>query len=368
MRILLLIHSLRRGGAERVVLELALGLQAKGHNVELVSWLKIDEYPDVVYSKINRSYLTSNTSYPGLKGIPKAAAELNKIIKEKNPDVIEMHSPTVAWIAAWARIRIPCIEVIHGYDTIEKKKSFKNLILHLLDIVSRYQLSSKLITVSSKMIPISAKYFFMSSNNVNCVFNGINIDRFFSPIRCIENEIIIVMVGTLCKNKGQHLAINTASLLFKKFDNVKLHIVGNGSDRLFLKELIQDLDLTGKVELLGRRDDIPEILENAHIFWHLSKSEAFLPLAAMEAMATGLPILGFDVQGMNDVLIEGKTGFLSAYGDIKSLADNTEKILLDKNLYTNISRNNRNLIENKFTLEFMINGHEQELINICTSR
>ena len=118
MRILFFVHSLRRGGAERVLLEVALGLQNKGHIVEVLSWLRVDEYREERYRSITRHFLISKEAYRWPWSIPRAAALLGRHVGRFQPDVIEIHTPSVAWVAAWANSGIPCVQVLHGYHTI----------------------------------------------------------------------------------------------------------------------------------------------------------------------------------------------------------------------------------------------------------
>ena len=72
---------------------------------------------------------------------------------------------------------------------------------------------------------------------------------------------------------------------------------------------------------MGLREDVPDLMSAAHVFWQLSESEG-LPMVVLEAMAAGLPVVGFDVRGTRDIVVDGETGYLVPFGDIQSVATN----------------------------------------------
>jgi glycosyltransferase involved in cell wall biosynthesis len=137
-------------------------------------------------------------------------------------------------------------------------------------------------------------------------------------------------------------------------------IVGEGAHRPALESLVKEMGLEGKAKLMGFRKDAFDLMSAAHVFWHLSESEG-LPMVVLEAMATGLPVVGFDVRGTRDVVVDGETGYLVPFGDVEAVAQKTVDILADATSYRSLSYNARHRVEQFFSLERMVDGHERIL-------
>ncbi|MFH0798566.1 MAG: glycosyltransferase family 4 protein [Pseudomonadota bacterium] len=360
MRILMLVHSLRRGGAERVLLEIALGLQRRGHEVEVVSWLDVDEYQEDRYKAVLRHYLLPEDKYRWVRSIPRSAASLRKVVEQFNPDVIEIHTPNVAWLAAGAGLVVPCAHTLHSYSDMTRYGTLKNEFIRYLSRFVAWRLKSSFITVSDSMIPFAARYFKADEERFRCVSNGIDLEKFCFVPKLPDNSPVIVMIGTLSPNKGQAHGIRAFKAVLDKLPNVRLLIIGDGVDSAALEELVKVHGLEHQVELLGQRHDVSEILTASHLLWQLSEIEA-MPIVVLEAMAAGLPVIGFDARGTRDAVVQNKTGILAPYGDTASIANMTVALLKDRSRYQNFSFSARLRVDKLFSLESMVDGHELAL-------
>jgi glycosyltransferase involved in cell wall biosynthesis len=360
MRILFLAHSLRRGGAERVLLEIALGLRAKGHIVEVVGWLDVDEYEEECYSPIVRHFLMPKEEYRWPWSIPQAAKHLRDMVAEFKPDVIEIHTPTVAWVAAWADLNIPCVHVIHGYGTITRNGSFKDWLMRIGDRLADRRLKPDYIDLAPSMGEVAAAHFAVDRSRFTNVPNGVDVLSFTPCPKLLDDAPFIMMLGTLSPNKGQQSGIRALGALLSYFPKAKLMIVGDGAYRPELEGLISEMGLKSSAELMGRRNDAFEIMRTVHLFWHLSESEG-LPMVVLEAMASGLPVVGFDVRGTRDLVVDGETGFLVPFGDIRMVVQRTIELLGDDSAYQRMSKNARERVLKQFSLECMVDGHERAL-------
>lgn len=356
----MLVHSLRRGGAERVLLEIALGLQKRRHQVEVIAWLDVDEYQDACYSSIKRHYLLSKDKYLWIRSIPRSAVELRKLVRQFNPDVIEIHSPNVTWVAAYAWLRIPCIHVLHGYGSITRYGSLKDNLIRYLSHLVDWLLSCSHIAVTESMIPVASSYFKLNCSDYTVVSNGVDLTKYLFKEKQPDDAPIIIMIGTLSPNKGQVLGIRAFIILLKSIPDAKLLIVGDGVDRDRLHALVQNEGLTGKVNLLGTRDDVPEILTKIHILWQLSESEA-MPMVVLEAMASGVPVIGFDVRGTRDAVVDKITGHLIPYAEVSDIANKTVELLKDVPMYRSFSIKGRDRVEQFYDNACMVGGHEKAM-------
>ena len=82
-------------------------------------------------------------------------------------------------------------------------------------------------------------------------------------------------------------------------------------------------------------------------------------MTILESMSSGLPTIGFDVQGINDTIVDNKTGFLVSYGDVEQAALKTANILTDHILYRKLSSNSRERIIQKYSNDQMVNSYEK---------
>jgi len=356
----MLIHSLRRGGAERVVLELAAELLRRGDVVEVAAWVDVDEYLEPKYEYIKRHYLLSNLDYRWVRSIPGSAPRLRSLVNAFRPDVIEFHTPNLLWLAAWARLDIPCVHVLHGYEDITYVGSIKSFVYKMFNRRVHQQLKPIIITVSFSMRPFAARYLGITEDDIRIVFNGVDLSM-FSAVAC--RPVFppqIIMIGTLCSAKGQVMGIDAFRLLLKARPDATLVVVGDGIDMPRLRELVKDYLLMDKVRLLGRRSDVAALLANAHVLWQLSPSEA-MPMVVLEAMSMGIPVVGFDVRGTRDAVLDGETGHLVPYGDIKVIAQTTITLLLNGQAWDTISRQARRRAESYFGLHTMVDNHRMVL-------
>ena len=141
-----------------------------------------------------------------------------------------------------------------------------------------------------------------------------------------ERDPLIVAVGNLYPVKGHRYLIEALSLLRERHPRAHVAIVGRGDLREALEALARSRGVADRVHLLGFRPDVGSVLAAADVFAMPSLSEG-LPLALLEAMRAGLPIIASDVGGIRSVLANGEAGQLVAAGDPQDLATALDWIL-----------------------------------------
>ncbi len=120
----------------------------------------------------------------------------------------------------------------------------------------------------------------------------------------------------------------------------KLILVGDGPDRSECERLCRKIGLCDKVKFLGKQDGLVEILTSSDIFLIPSQSESF-GLAALEAMACGLPVISSSVGGLPELIRHNETGFIAEIGDIDRMAKYTLELLMNERKYKMFSDNAR---------------------------
>ena len=146
----------------------------------------------------------------------------------------------------------------------------------------------------------------------------------------------------------------------------KLILVGDGPDRSECERLTRQMDLYDKVKFLGKQDGLVEILSSSDVFLIPSQSESF-GLAALEAMACGLPVISSSVGGLPELVRHNETGFIAEIGDIDRMAKYTLELLTNEKKYKLFSENSRERAVNKFDTSIVVPLYEEYYEQILKS-
>lgn len=202
---------------------------------------------------------------------------------------------------------------------------------------------TKFITISNSSRNEMVKCGFKDSN-IKIIYPGVDLEKYKSNGNIEKPAFFnIVYLGRLKKYKGVDILIKAMKLVIKEVTGARLIIVGRGDREKELKGLTKTLCLEDKVEFYGFVSESKkiEILHMADVAVCPSFKEGW-GITAIEANACGVPVIASDVSGLRDSVLDGKTGFLTPYGNSKEIAD---KIIL---LFQNVSLRNelsRNAIE-----------------------
>lgn len=153
-----------------------------------------------------------------------------------------------------------------------------------------------------------------------------------------ENDILLVSIGELTKRKNHKTVIRAMAQL--ENSNVHYIIVGSGEKKQELKALAKSLGLEKRVHIPGFSDNVYEILKSGDIFCFPSKREG-LPVALMEAMASGLPVVASKVRGNRDLIVKKKGGFLYAPDDVEGFARGIQRLISNEALRLSMGAVNR---------------------------
>jgi glycosyltransferase involved in cell wall biosynthesis len=137
-----------------------------------------------------------------------------------------------------------------------------------------------------------------------------------------------LVVATFKEQKGHRFLLDALQELVGQFPNLRILFAGDGELRTALQTQTLELGLKNNVHFLGNRNDIPQLLAASDFFILPSLWEG-LPMALIEAMASGLPIIATRVSGTNQVMVHGETGLLVAPGNSEELAHAIRELLLD---------------------------------------
>jgi len=178
----------------------------------------------------------------------------------------------------------------------------------------------------------------------------------------IHNAVDVTSFPALRPRSGPPRVISVGRFAFPKdFDTLvsalakirpdyRAALVGDGPELAKVRTRLSRNGSLQRVELLGSRRDVPELLATSDIFVLSSRSEGF-PVSILEAMAAGLPVVASDVGGIAEAVVHGETGFLVPTGDAAALADALERLLADEALRSRFGRRARERARRLFDVE-----------------
>ncbi|QPS30459.1 glycosyltransferase family 4 protein [Clostridium perfringens] len=188
----------------------------------------------------------------------------------------------------------------------------------------------------------------LKSKNINLIYNPLEWNYKKDNIYN-EKSNKIISCGRLEHQKGFDILIDVANIVLKRNPNFEWHIWGEGSQREILQNKIDSLGLTNKLKLCGYSDNINEKYKDYSLYVMTSRHEG-LPVVLIEAMSNKLPVVSFNCKtGPNEIIDDMKNGFLIDCFDIDKMASCIDKILNDKELRLNLSKNS-SMILHKFNL------------------
>lgn len=206
--------------------------------------------------------------------------------------------------------------------------------------------------------------------------NGIDIDRFTvgptisSPLRARAGDAshVVLAVGHLSEVKGHSTFLRAAALVATSHPRCRFWLLGDETTekgaRSRFETLVQEIGIRDRVEFLGWRPDVPDVLQASDVVALPSLHEG-LPLAVLEAMACGRPIVATPVGGVTEAVKDGHTGFLIPPNEPQALAKVICDLLDDESLRCQLGQQARVVIEKHFSLPRVIERVEhlyQELL------
>jgi len=200
----------------------------------------------------------------------------------------------------------------------------------------------------------------VSKNNFSVIYNSVNTEMFRPQPQLREDarkrmgleptEFCIGVVANASRQKGHEFILEACSIVkVKHAKPFKLVLIGNG-DFESLKELAVKLDIASDVVFLGRRSDIDVLLQGMDCFALPSRWEG-LPLALIEAMASGLPAIASNVSGNAEVIEHGKTGLLFAMGEVQELASGLMMMMDKDEDRIRLAQEGQKMVVEKFGLQ-----------------
>jgi glycosyltransferase involved in cell wall biosynthesis len=221
----------------------------------------------------------------------------------------------------------------------------------------------RLVAVSHDLASFLAHRMRLDRSALTVVHNGVPV-----PVREARNQrersvlrsaLGLPREGSLLVAVGNLYAVKDHATLLRalaRLDDAHLAIAGRGEEEEPLRALARDLDLADRLHLLGLRDDVDRLLAAADVFVQPSRSEG-LPLALLEAMAAGLPVVATRVGGLPEAVVPGECGELVPAADPEALAVVLRSLLADPKRAAELGGAARRRVCNRFSVDAMVDAY-----------
>ena len=297
-------------------------LQEMGYTVHVATNMHYNDFDFETFFQ-KRNIVTHQIDFerfPFSKANFKAIGQLKRIISENGVSLLHCHTPVGGVIGRLAakKFRKKGCKVLYSVHGLQFYKGAPKKDWIIYYPVEKYlsHFSDAIITINREDYEL-VKNKFKARKTYYVPGVGIDYDKFHyasfnreqkrAELEVCSDDIMILSVGELIDRKNYKVVIDAISKIKNK--NVRYFIAGTGPLFDSLKEKIKSLNLQSCIALLGHRSDVKELLKCADIFVHPAKREG-LPVALMEAMASGVPVICSKIRGNVDLIDDGKGGIL----------------------------------------------------------
>ena len=324
------------GGSGVLATELGLELSRKGHQVHFITYRQ----------PVRLELLNSNVhfhevnvpDYPLFHYQPYELALSSKLVdmvKAHKIDVLHVHYAIPHAYAAYMAkkmlheegIKIPIVTTLHGTDItlVGSHPFYKTAVTFSIN-------KSDAVTSVSQSLKEDTQRLFNTQKDIKVIPNFIDIDKYKTDFKECDRDLLALPSERVITHVSNFRPVKRIADVIEVFYKVqrevpsKLMMVGEGPERKQAEQLCKTYGIEDKVVFLGNSNEVDKILCFSDLFLLPSQTESF-GLAALEAMASGVPVISSNSGGIPEVNIEGVSGYLSPVGAVDEMAHNAIKII-----------------------------------------
>ena len=328
------------GGSGVVATELGKALAKKGHEIHFITYslpVRLDRLRENIFF-----HEVSVSDYPLFEHTPYEqvlTSKLVDVVKYEKLDLLHCHYAIPHASAAYMAqqilkeqgINIPFITTLHGTDItlVGKDPSFEPVITFSIN-------KSTKVTAVSESLKADTLEHFKINREIDVVPNFIIMSEYqldnnskYRKRYAPNGEFLVTHISNFRKVKRVHDVLEVFKRLLEKGISAKLLLVGDGPERNILERNCREWGLCDKIVFLGNLKSTIEVLAISDLFFLPSETESF-GLAALEALAAGVPVIASNTGGIPEVVTNGFSGYLSDVGDVDDMANNAFSILNSK--------------------------------------
>ncbi|HKK88031.1 MAG TPA: N-acetyl-alpha-D-glucosaminyl L-malate synthase BshA [Saprospiraceae bacterium] len=355
------------GGSGVVATELGMALANRGHQVHFISYkqpVRLNHFNQNIFF-----HEVIEPDYALFEQMPYESALVSTIVdvaQSVELDVLHVHYAIPhAAVGFMAReilqekgMYLPVVTTLHGTDItlVGKRRAFAPIVEFSIN-------KSDVVTAVSNDLRNQTYDYFEINHSIEVIYNFIDFNRFkaqdkshFKQVIAPEGEKILIHTSNFRKVKR----ISDILDVFQKVREqipVKLLLVGDGPERQLYERRCREFGFASDVFFLGKQQAVEELLSIADLFIMASEKESF-GLAALEALACGVPLITTNAGGLKEVNKHGQTGFLSDVGDVDDMAHNALELLNHPDKLEQF-RENALAYANEFSIDKIVPQYEE---------
>ncbi len=355
------------GGSGVLATELGIALAHRGHQIHFITYKKparlFDFHKNIYFHEVNSS------EYPLFEYAPYETALASRMVDialHEQLDVLHVHYAIPHASAAFMaksilkekNIQVPVVTTLHGTDI-----TLVGLDAAYLPVVEFSINQSDVVTSVSESLKQQTKDSFEVKTEIEVIYNFIDENKFsrkedldFKNSIAPNGEFVLSHTSNFRKLKRVDDVIRIFEEVYRKVP-AKLLLIGDGPERSTLEQLCRTIGLCDQIVFLGKQDAVERLLSISDLFILPSEHESF-GLAALEALATKVPVISSNVGGIPEVNVHGETGYLSEVGNVKEMAKYALDILQDP-VKLQLFRENAIKKANTFSKELIVPQYEK---------
>jgi glycosyltransferase involved in cell wall biosynthesis len=356
IRILYLITSTNTGGTEKALLELVKRINRKVYSVHVCSIKKPGKFAPLIADKAD-SFCSLGLSEQGtvksfLNFLP-ALLKLIRIIKQLKPKIIHCFLFRANILGRIAGRFAGTPVIISSIRVIEEDKPLK----HLIDRFTA-SMVDKYTAVSESARLFTIKKVGLSPEKIITVYNGIecgNDPEQKSGTRK-EGHAKIALIGRFDLQKGHDILLDAMQIINSCHccTDIKLFFFGEGPDETRIRNRVRQLNMSEQIFFMGTTHNIRKQISKMDIIVQPSLWEG-LPNSVLEAMSESRPVIASEIAGINELVVDGKTGLLFESGNAGALAAAILKLTNNRGLSEKMGREAKSVVIKNFSIKKTIN-------------
>jgi L-malate glycosyltransferase len=364
------------GGSGVLATELGKALAQKGHLVHFITYqqpVRLTGFiPNIFYHEVQVP------TYPLFDYPPyetALASAMVDVIKNNNLELLHVHyaipHASAAFMAKQILAKegkhIPVITTLHGTDItlVGRDKTYAPVVAFSIN-------QSDGITAVSKNLRDETFKTFSIEKEIEVIYNFVDVQRFsrkpidaFRKVIAPNGERILLHASNFRKIKRVQDVVKVFNEVQKNIP-AKLLFVGDGPERATAEDLARELNISDEIRFVGKQEQMEDILAIADLFLLTSDYESF-GLAALEAMASGVPVVSTNAGGLREININGETGYTANIGDIMTMSQQSLAILKDEKVLKTFKENAANYAK-QFDIHNIIPQYEELYERILQNR
>jgi len=300
----------------------------------------------------------------------KALAKLYHLIRQKRPHIVHTHTAKAGFLGRLAAhlAGVPVvIHTFHGHVLHSYYPRFKTRVLRQME-QTLARISHQIIAVSEQVKSELVFHGVSSREKITVIPLGFDLTPFLSceaqkgefkrELGLGNGARLVGIVGRIFPIKNHRLFLETAALVSANDPSARFVIVGDGLLRNELERHTLQLGIRDRVFFTGWRRDLPRIYADLDVLVVSSDNEG-TPVSAIEAMASGCPVVSTQVGGLPDMITDGESGYLVPPRDPKAMAIFILRLLNDAQTAYKMSRNARAIAQERFNIKRLVTDIEK---------